>query len=445
MSTTRDLEPLVERPYARRWLERDLSALVERGVVPEEIAARIRAAYAVAGADGLPRWGTAVLAVLGAALIGGGLILLLAHNWPALSRATRAAVAVGPLLVSCAVGGWTLRSGRGAAWREGIGAFQPLTTLLALALVGQTYHLGGTFDDLLRTWTLLTLPLVVVLDAITPALMYLASLLAWTGSLPGHSHVRLAAIGGVLLLLVPYLGWLRRAGGAPARARLLMWAMGIALPIAYGFALTPYHGAVSDWPLWTTTVFVTMALVGARWTPTSRGWGAAPWRVIGMLGTVVVALLGSFRDVWTASGHGWTRGDWPAAVLLAAPIGLATALTLEAARRRDWSRATPAIVLLTAIVARAISGRRDGWLPALLFTLALAVVGLQRLAQGLRERRLGTVNAGMAVLAAVILARFFDTDLPYLWRGVAFLAAGVAILAVNRMWSRRAVRREAGP
>ena len=41
------------------------------------------------------------------------------------------------------------------------------------------------------------------------------------------------------------------------------------------------------------------------------------------------------------------------------------------------------------------------------------------------------VNGGMLILAAVILARFFDADLGFIARGVAFIALGAGFLAVN--------------
>jgi len=67
----------------------------------------------------------------------------------------------------------------------------------------------------------------------------------------------------------------------------------------------------------------------------------------------------------------------------------------------------------------------------ILFNVYLAVLGVGTLVTGLRGRRLGVVNAGMFVLAALILCRFFDSDLGFLLRGVAFILIGVGFLATN--------------
>jgi hypothetical protein len=66
-----------------------------------------------------------------------------------------------------------------------------------------------------------------------------------------------------------------------------------------------------------------------------------------------------------------------------------------------------------------------------LFNLYLFALGIGTLVIGLRGRRLGVVNAGMFVLSAVILCRFFDEDLGFLARGVAFIVVGVGFLVTN--------------
>jgi hypothetical protein len=68
---------------------------------------------------------------------------------------------------------------------------------------------------------------------------------------------------------------------------------------------------------------------------------------------------------------------------------------------------------------------------AALFDLFLFALGIGTLVIGLRGRRLGVVNAGMLVLAAVILCRFFDRDLGFVLRGVAFILIGVGFLVTN--------------
>lgn len=48
-------------------------------------------------------WAMVLFGILGAVLIGGGIILLLAHNWEQLGRPARVAVAFAPLVLSQAL------------------------------------------------------------------------------------------------------------------------------------------------------------------------------------------------------------------------------------------------------------------------------------------------------------------------------------------------------
>jgi hypothetical protein len=50
------------------------------------------------------------------------------------------------------------------------------------------------------------------------------------------------------------------------------------------------------------------------------------------------------------------------------------------------------------------------------------------------------MNAGLLVLAALIMARFFDSQFGFVIRGIAFIVLGVGFLAANVYLVRRARR-----
>ena len=110
-----------------------LPDLVAKGLITGEQAERIRAEYTGSGVpeDRKGQRMTAVLGTVGAALIGLGLVLLVAHNWDGLPRGVRARVAVLPVLAGQAIVAFGLwrRPGR-TAWTEGGSVF------LAAAVVG---------------------------------------------------------------------------------------------------------------------------------------------------------------------------------------------------------------------------------------------------------------------------------------------------------------------
>ncbi|MBX7258419.1 MAG: DUF2157 domain-containing protein, partial [Candidatus Hydrogenedentes bacterium] len=71
---------------AVRWLYAELPALIEEGIVTPETADRLRMRYGNADEESRVPLALVVCSVLGAVLIGLGIILVLAHNWDEMSR-----------------------------------------------------------------------------------------------------------------------------------------------------------------------------------------------------------------------------------------------------------------------------------------------------------------------------------------------------------------------
>ena len=73
----------------------------------------------------------------------------------------------------------------------------------------------------------------------------------------------------------------------------------------------------------------------------------------------------------------------------------------------------------------------------LTLNLFLLVLGVVMIVYGARESSLGQANLGMGLLSAVILLRFFDTDLSFVERGTAFIVLGLAFLTMNFLLTRK--------
>ncbi len=96
-------------PRARRWLGSQLPLWIQSGAITADHAAAIEALYGNSGREDPRRLAFLLLAIVGSALVGAGVILLIAHNWDELSSATRSALAFLPLLVSQAFSIFVLR------------------------------------------------------------------------------------------------------------------------------------------------------------------------------------------------------------------------------------------------------------------------------------------------------------------------------------------------
>lgn len=423
----------------RRWLDAELPRLVEAGVVPAEVAAAIREHYAAAhrGAGAIP-----LFAVLGAGLIGLGVILLVAANWEDLGRSARAGLTFAMLLTAQAFAAFVLlRQRTSAAWTEAGALILALANAAAIALISQTYQIQGDLRGFLTTWLFLILPLPYLFDSRAVAALVLFGAWGWlASSLEPGTSTRLFWIFVVALL--PYLAALSRHPDAPLRNA---FAATIAVPVIAFGAVTSFHvESANGLALLCAGVAAGAFALGAA--PARDGaYYAAPASVLAGLALLGATLALGFEDAW-----GWVgddverRGEPPLFDTVAAVIvGVAfAALALRGAlrllRAGDWSRALlagfPLLVATGIVVVESSETRLAASTLANLYGLAVAV-GMSL--YGLERADLRRANVGLLFLAILVFFRFSDWNLSFTLRGIVFIGFGIAFLLLNLHLRRR--------
>jgi len=101
-------------------MKKDIPELVKAGVISAETADKIRAFYQEKEGQSNHRL-FIVFGILGAILVGLGMVLIIAHNWDELSRMTKTGLAFLPLLLGQGLCGYALLSKQeSVAWRESV-------------------------------------------------------------------------------------------------------------------------------------------------------------------------------------------------------------------------------------------------------------------------------------------------------------------------------------
>jgi hypothetical protein len=93
--------------------------------------------------------------------------------------------------------------------------------------------------------------------------------------------------------------------------------------------------------------------------------------------------------------------------------------------------------VVAAIAYPLVASTNTAEIGTILFNLYLFVLGLGTLAVGLRDRQMGIINAGMVILAVLIVVRFFDSEISEIVKGLAFIAVGVGFLTANLILARK--------
>ena len=439
-----------------RWLYGELPDLVRQDILSADAAEALRSHYGPVEEGRWRQMAVTISGVLGALLIGLGIIFVLAYNWSALGRSVRTALSLAPLLAAQGLAAWVLwRNQPSAAWREGAAVMLALALVASVALIQQTYHVSSDYDELLLPCLLLALPVVYLLGSSAVAVLYLVGVLAWAGAadVTGASDVKGTASLAVWLLaipLAPHVWMAARADRYALRPVFLMWAVALWAGVALAFVVV--GGDVDDvvpmvgYP----ALYAVMVLAGAVWF----GRGASLWRrpveTVGAAGVAVSAYVLTFRGVWDDLAYhdgelAAALRNYPAAAAVAAVLVLAS-LALAGVclwRRRPWRLvlgAAPALALLGVGIFYAT---RSASAPAWMFNAYMLALAAAALVTGFRQRRLAMANLGVLLVAMLMVARFFDSEMGFLVKGIACIAAGAGFLVTNLVVHR--LRRRAMP
>lgn len=167
----------------------------------------------------------------------------------------------------------------------------------------------------------------------------------------------------------------------------------------------------------------------------------------------MITFLLTNQRIWESIGWFGYRMNEPGAgnllLALGLPLVMVTFCLLAACVRRNQAGrvllgVAPLVVfggymLFTYLVSGAKETDIPGntIIPTVLFNLYFFTLGVNTTVSGIRSGRLGTVNAGMFLLAALILARFFDSGIGFVIRGVIFIIVGIGFLTTNLVLLRR--------
>jgi uncharacterized membrane protein len=438
---------------ALRWFKAQLPELVASGTITSENAAAIERYYA--GADSRrSNLGFVILTSLGAALVGAGIILLVAHNWDEFSRPLRTVIAFVPLLIAQALIAFVLlRRGESRAWRELVAIFDVAALGAGIALVSQTYQFQGTLADFLRTWMLLSLPIVYLLRTTLGAVVYLVGSIVWLSE-------RWTFFGRPMspdffwllwLLVLPYF-FIRYFKGRDTRETATL-AIIVAVAAVLGLGWTAEFAHSNLGGVAFAGAVTAMYLVGMMFFSQAEG-RLHPLALVGAVGAGVTALVLTFEGCWRISPSPTVdqmgARQLAVAIELFFPIAAFALAMFDILRRRARFSLPAAALPLVAALGWGIGnlcdngqhweGTRCSYAAATLMNVYVLWLGVDILARGIRVSSIARANFGLALIAGLALCRFFDSDLSFVTRGLGFIAVGVGFLVANVvMFKRRAV------
>ena len=412
--------------------QKEIDELLAAEVITEETAGSI-AAYYRSREDASPNRLLIVFGILGAILVGLGIILIIAHNWDQFPISVKSAFAFLPLLIGQAFCAYTLVvKPRADAWREGSAVFTFFGIGACIALISQIYNIQGELYSFLFTWMLLGAPLIYVMRSSMASLLFIAGSTYYAVTLGYFAFDRTAPWYFLLLMVaVPHYYLLSTRRPDSNFTFFHHWVVPLSLIIALGTI-----GSGSEEFL----MVAYMSMLGIFYGIGQTAWVSTEkirrnsYKILGSLGTVVLLLITSFEWYWdflkseVALSTEFRSPEFFVAIILTLLAIFVFARNLKS--RFDLERIKPVEPVFLVFALTFMLGYFSGFSVVIVNILVFAV-GLLTIREGARIDNLGVLNYGLLVIAALVICRFFDTDLSFVVKGLLFLVVGVGFFFAN--------------
>ena len=388
----------------REGLRRELPAWRAEGLVTDETARALAARYDLASVEA---GGPSFLAVyvLGALLVGAGVVSLVAWHWEAMSAPAKLATLAVAMIAAHGAGFALWRGGRSQRLGHALTVLGTLVFGASIGLVAQIFHVSGAWWGAFGAFTLGALAAALLYESL-PHLLLSAVAGLWLfgpGLANDHAFVG-AALGYAGGAAVAALAWRERS-----RALLAVGAIGVALTLASALDALRADEAVLPMVAALGAALAAAALVVRD--PTRLPLAAAA-RLVGRLAFYGAAYLLSFHDV--ASHLRFEQGLTREVALGVLPLLAAATAALAVGLRRDdvdpLARGEAMLLGATVIAIGAGLSLEAGRGAVVVANLALAFLAIGRIVRGLSWLARGPFWEGMAVAGVVVASRFLEIE-----------------------------------
>lgn len=435
-----------------QWLEKELPSWVKEGLVTSQSASVLLSRYA--GEKSAQRSSGMAFSLLGFVLVGLGIISLLAYNWDVLGHLERTLLAVGLLVGAQAFAFWVKRyKSDDQALLEGSGVLWFLMMGASLAIIGQTYHLGGTVGDFMSAWLLLSFALPWVLPSSGAAFL---SIIVWTVvwisnrsdfttliDIHTDSFISPWLLVGIALSWIAYYG-VQLQKAKPSNATLLLsWAIAICLLLVFLVEVvieTHEMHTLRNTLIFLALFFAIYYMAGKLYLSHGEKTWQRPFERIGKLGALILILFHVSFKSWHWMGeeasierpfHG-----------LSITLGVIFLVLLVISIRKYKRLPSEVLIMLTPFIFFIYillqNQPQASHFAAMFFINISVLLGASwMMVCGAKESKIGLINQGMILIALTIWIHFMDANFDLVAKGVAFIVTGVLFLAVNALIRRR--------
>ena len=408
-----------------------LPELISAGVISKETASKIQSYYQQR-ADKSQNRLFIVFGVLGAILVGLGIILIIAHNWDELSKSTKTAMAFLPLLIGQVVGGYVIiKRSADVAWRESASVFLFFAVGASISLISQIYNIPGNLSSFLLTWMTLCLPVVYLMRSSISSLLVLIGITYFAcetsyWSYPGDQSYGYWII--IALLLPHYIHLFKKKPGTNFMI-FHNWLLPLSIIICLGTVADKTEELMV---IAYMSLFGFLYIIGNSPVFKNKSLRNNTYTLFGSLGTIVLLLSLSFDWYWEKLPElEVALLDTPEFYILTFITLLAFGVLIWQKKIQSWNNISRMEITFILFILIFFTGYSSSLTPIIMINLLVFALGILTILKGANQNHLGILNYGLLIITALVVCRFFDTNISFVIRGLLFVGVGVGFFMTN--------------
>lgn len=381
---------------------------------------------------------TAIFSIIASILIAVGLILIFVTGWEKFPEALKAVCAFIPMLAGQGVAVYTYIKHRDSiAWCEGTSVLWCAGVAATIALVNSVFDINGGFANCLLADALMFLPVIYVLDAVTPLIVYYGASIYYCMYM---FEIKNQWIAPFIILLFYVAGLvyviINRKKSDDVRHIYARW-----LSVLVAYAVVFINGIVfTEAPV---TLFASLAFFLALYIVDKNDSFSSPFKTIGLAGCTVTSVVMVVLSAENIGGYALEKFE--AITFIFAIFGivvLASALIIGIKPLKTNSLKITycsfAALCFIVEVVNALFNLKDGIIVYLLLMIGAFGMAVTLIAQGVMTGKFIPLNFGLVTTAVLIATMTVSLiEISMFTAGILLLIFGIVIFTVNFIIAKR--------
>lgn len=379
-----------------------------------------------------------IMVLIGSILIGLGIILLGFYNWGNLSQIVKLFVATSWLVLAQIVFYFTIiKKIFFKNHPEAVSALYALTVGGSIILTSNTYPLTYDVTNGLLTWMLLILPAIYIAQSVTIATVYSLVMMYWAICEWNQSFVLIIWL--LIAMILPFTYKVLEEKKTSVQIFFTMLAMSTV--VAFVVSMLDYWQGFS---LQITMIFVAMILLCANRLKVKNYL----LERISFGGILAINLFLTFSASWNGFLGINVAKAMPSDTLLVVYLAITAVMMMLVNKIHLLGRLNLELTVIAltpffvGAATVAVFYKLDALYSMGIISVYLICLALAIAYDGLKINSSATLNKGLSVLTLLIVVRFFDSQMSFQSRAIAFIAVGILFLASNWFLRHRTNRQD---